>query len=200
MFATSDIEKPGTRLSDVAKQRATGPDVADSEAKQLFPVSIRLGRPTPRVDLGWQDLEGKAVSAACSVCHETRPPNRSNKQTSNLNEFHQGLTFSHNELSCLSCHNPENYNTLRLADGSTVEFTDVMRLCGQCHGPQFRDFQHGAHGGMTGYWDLTRGPRERNNCIDCHHPHHPQFPKMQPTFKPRDRGLTPATEHGSGSH
>jgi hypothetical protein len=63
----------------------------------------------------------------------------------------------------------------------------VMDLCGQCHGPQARDYAHGAHGGMTGYWDLSRGPRERNNCIDCHDPHAPAFPKVRPVFAPKDR-------------
>ncbi|MFT7633353.1 MAG: formate-dependent nitrite reductase cytochrome c552 subunit, partial [Mariniblastus sp.] len=74
-------------------------------------------------------------------------------------------------------------------DGTKVEFTDVMTLCAQCHGPQMTDYEHGAHGGMNGHWDLNRGPQTKNNCVDCHQPHAPKFPKMQPTFKPRDRFL-----------
>ena len=133
--------------------------------------------------------ETENVSVACSTCHSTRPAVVANKQTSDLDEFHQGLAFSHNSLSCLSCHNPNDYDSLRLADGTSLAYENVMQLCAQCHGPQTRDYNHGAHGGMTGYWDLSRGPRERNNCVDCHHPHTPQFPKMKPTFKPRDRFL-----------
>ena len=59
-----------------------------------------------------------------------------------------------------------------------------MTLCAQCHGPQFRDYQHGAHGGMTGYWDLTKGGRMRNNCIDCHDPHAPKYPTVTPGPRP----------------
>ncbi|APZ93881.1 Doubled CXXCH motif (Paired_CXXCH_1) [Fuerstiella marisgermanici] len=99
------------------------------------------------------------------------------------------MKFDHGKISCLSCHNAEDYDALKLADGSRIEFSDVMTLCGQCHGPQMRDYEHNVHGGMTGHWNLAWGPREKNNCVDCHNPHSPQFPKMQPTFKPRDRFL-----------
>ncbi|WP_339909455.1 cytochrome c3 family protein [Symmachiella dynata] len=113
-----------------------------------------------------------------------------------MDEFHGGMAFSHGAVSCLSCHNDQDYDALKLADGRRVEFTEVMTLCAQCHGPQMIAYQHGAHGGMTGHWDLTRGPQVKNNCIDCHNPHSPQFPKMQPTFKPRDRFLGQMrTEH-----
>jgi hypothetical protein len=78
-----------------------------------------------------------------------------------------------------------------------VEFADVMKLCAQCHGPQFRDYQHGAHGGMNGYWDLSRGGRSRNNCIDCHDPHAPAYVGAIPAPRPRDRFLTPA---GAAAH
>ena len=89
----------------------------------------------------------------------------------------------------------DDYDSLKLADGTRVEFTEVMTLCAQCHGQQMKDYEHGAHGGMNGYWDRSRGPQTKNNCVDCHNPHAPQFPKMQPTFKPRDRFLEKETEH-----
>ncbi|MCA9290696.1 MAG: hypothetical protein KDA25_06185, partial [Phycisphaerales bacterium] len=108
-----------------------------------------------------------------------------------------GMSFVHGDLACYSCHNPDDANTLRRADQTTVAYPDVKTLCAQCHGAKARDYDHGAHGGMNGYWDLTRGPRTRNTCIDCHDPHVPKFPMMIPTFKPRDRFLTPAA--GSGA-
>jgi formate-dependent nitrite reductase cytochrome c552 subunit len=86
----------------------------------------------------------------------------------------------------MSCHNAENYDSLRRADGQEVSFGRVMDLCAQCHGPQFRDYTHGAHGGMNGHWDLRSGPRTRNNCIDCHDPHAPAYPKVMPVFPPKD--------------
>ena len=164
-------------------------------AKRLFPVTIRKPTGPPRVETGLIDENNNAVTVSCSTCHATRKPNLENKVVADLNEFHSSLSFSHGNVSCMSCHNPDNYDALKLADGSKVEFTDVMTLCAQCHGQQMKDYEHGVHGGMSGYWDLTRGPRTKNNCVDCHNPHAPKFPKMQPTFKPRDRFL----EH-EGSH
>jgi nitrate reductase cytochrome c-type subunit len=166
-----------------------------SRTKQRFAVSIRKPEGPPRVDTGLTDAHGNAVTASCSTCHTIRKPNFKNKGVADLNEFHGALTFSHGSVSCLSCHNPEDYDSLKLADGTRVEFTDVMTLCAQCHGPQMKDYEHGVHGGMNGYWDLTRGPRTKNNCIDCHNPHAPQFPDMQPTFKPRDRFLKQEQAH-----
>lgn len=154
-----------------------------------FPVKIRKPAGPPRCDIGMKNAQGEPITVACSTCHSTRQPNPDNKTTEDLNEFHGSLAIAHGSLSCLSCHNADDYDSLKLADGRRIEFSDVMTLCAQCHGPQMKDYEHGAHGGMTGYWDLSRGPRTKNNCIDCHPPHAPQFPKMMPTFKPRDRFL-----------
>lgn len=161
-----------------------------------FPVRFRQPAGGPRVELAISTADGRAVTAACGTCHATRPPDIANRRGEDLDEFHQGLVFAHGKLTCLSCHNRADYDSLKLADGSPVAFSEVMTLCAQCHGPQMRDYLHGSHGGMTGHWDLSRGPRTRNNCVDCHDPHAPQFPQMQPTFKPRDRFLGP--HHAAG--
>ena len=163
-------------------------------------VIIRKPAGPPRVDLGVLDEAGRPSTAACSTCHSTRPPNHANRTPADLDEFHQSLAFAHGKVSCLSCHNPDDYDTLRLADATPVEYADVMELCSQCHGPQTRDYRHGAHGGMNGYWDLARGSRTRNNCVDCHDPHSPRFPAMRPTFKPRDRFLSGDDSSGTNQH
>jgi len=171
-----------------ATPRRSGADSPTSG--ELQPVIVHAPPAPPRVTVG-TSADGEAVTVRCSTCHSTRPPNRKNAHSSDLDEFHQGLAFAHGESSCLSCHDPENYDQLRLADGRAVQYADVMTLCGQCHGPQLRDYRHGSHGGMSGYWDLSRGPRTRNHCVDCHDPHAPAFPSMRPTFKPFDRFLSP---------
>jgi hypothetical protein len=50
---------------------------------------------------------------------------------------------------------------------------------------------------MRGYWDLTRGPRERNTCTDCHDVHAPLYPKVRPVFPPRDRGARQQLDRAS---
>ena len=169
---------------------------AAGEPRKLHPVTIHRPSGPPRVLLGVEGPDGKPLTAACSTCHATRAPNLANR-AADLDEFHQGLQFVHGDSSCYSCHDERDYDALKLADGRRVEYAEVMTLCSQCHGPQANDYAHGAHGGMTGYWDLTRGPRERNNCVDCHDPHAPKFPAMVPTFKPKDRFLDPPHESRS---
>ncbi len=187
-----------TELSSV--QSKSHPTNVESPAETTFKVTINRPSGAPRASTGQTDSSGNTVTVACSTCHTVRPPNPKNVSAADLNEFHGGLTFSHGTVSCLSCHNPDNYDTLKLADGRAIEYPDVMTLCAQCHGPQMRDYRNGAHGGMTGYWDLSRGPRARNNCVDCHDPHAPQFPQMKPTFKPRDRFLEAVDSKGSNGH
>jgi hypothetical protein len=180
-------------------------DHEESNQHGRFSVTIRKPAGPPRVDLGahnalgGHDAAGKPLTVACSTCHAARSANIATRESADLDEFHQGMAFAHGNLTCISCHNPNNYDTLHLADGSSVEYSEVMTLCAQCHGPKTRDYQHGAHGGMTGYWDLSRGPRTRNNCVDCHAPHAPRFPAMKPTFKPRDRFLDGVKSDNKGS-
>lgn len=78
---------------------------------------------------------------------------------------------------------------MHLADGKPLELSQSMELCAQCHGVQYRDYKKGSHGGMTGYWDLKRGPRERNHCTDCHAAHQPAYESVRPVHPPKDRYL-----------
>lgn len=174
-----DPDKPGQRA-------AAGPAPGSPH-----PVVIRQPDGKVMVDSGRRDAHGQPVMVACATCHDTRPPEPSIHSASELDEFHQGLAYAHGELSCLSCHNATDYDTLKLANSQAVDFSASMTLCAQCHGPQFRDYRNGSHGGMQGHWDLTRGGRTRNTCIDCHDPHHPAFPQVMPVFPPKpERGET----------
>lgn len=143
----------------------------------------------PGVQMAVTSFTGVPVTVSCATCHTTMPANRQLGSGGQMPvKFHQGLHYSHGGQSCLSCHNADNYDTLRLADGRSVPFSQAQQLCGQCHGPQTRDYLNGSHGGMTGYWDLSRGDRVRNTCTDCHDPHVPAYSVVQPVFAPRDRG------------
>ena len=145
---------------------------------------VRAPAGPPRVDTGRLDRAGRPVQVACSTCHAGASETEVVQTGGQLDAFHQDLTFVHGDLSCLSCHDPNDYDRLRRADGAPVAYPEVMLLCGQCHGAQRRAFEHGAHGGMTGYWDLSRGDRERNGCTDCHDPHAPAYPQVRPVFPP----------------
>lgn len=157
-------------------------------------VVVRDWGRRPEVDTGLRDDLGRPVRAACGTCHLSRPANAANRLAEDLDDFHQGLVVQHGSLRCVACHNADRgYDSLRLADGSPVNFEDVMQLCAQCHGPQHRDYLRGAHGGMQGYWDPQKGPRLRNNCLHCHDPHAPKYPAMRPAKGPNDRFLSPGS-------
>ncbi|MGB7326730.1 MAG: hypothetical protein WBD31_17780 [Rubripirellula sp.] len=165
-----------------------------------FEVNIRRPNGPPLVEMAAIDPQGRGGSVACSTCHSIRKPNVDNRTSATLDEFHQGFQFNHGTIACYSCHNSQNADSLRLADGTQVEFADVMTLCSQCHSKQAESFAHGAHGGMNGFWDLSRGPQTKNNCIDCHDPHAPAFPKMIVDFKPRDRFNDPVDHDHDHDH
>jgi hypothetical protein len=129
-------------------------------------------------------------SATCRTCHgqpvgdagtgEPAPPPGG--------RFHTGIALTHGDLSCEQCHDRQ-HTGLHLADGRALDFSQVIDLCSQCHGPQREAYEHGAHGGMNGAWDRRLGPTERNTCTDCHAAHAPAFQRVMPVFPPRDRFL-----------
>jgi formate-dependent nitrite reductase cytochrome c552 subunit len=144
------------------------------------------------------DGMGRPLRVACVTCHSQRQPAALPTSTAELDEFHGGLELAHGGLACASCHVLGDQTELHTADGKRLPMRDAIQLCAQCHGTQYRDYQHGAHGGMNGYWDLSRGDRVRNHCIDCHDPHLPAFQPSRPVLPPRDRGIMrhPGTPHG----
>lgn len=167
-----------------------------------FPVTFTPRTGAPRIVVGSHPISGEPLTASCTTCHATREPDASHGAGNLPKAFHQGLKFNHDHLACLACHDGKNYDQLHLASGQGVAFDSAMQLCAQCHSKQKEAFDHGAHGGMNGYWDLSRGPRTRHACMDCHDPHAPAFPHMQPSFKPHDRFLWDAPKHDAhdGSH
>lgn len=166
---------------------------------RLYPVEVRRPAGPPQVVVGEDPVTGATRLVSCTTCHATRVADPEHGRTKALDDFHGEIVFDHGAgaLGCNACHDPSDYDSLRGADGRRIAYADVMQLCAQCHSRQHESYRHGAHGGMNGHWDLSRGPRTRNTCTDCHDPHAPAFPSMKPTFKPIDRGLQP---DGSSDH
>jgi formate-dependent nitrite reductase cytochrome c552 subunit len=149
--------------------------------------ATEIHRPTTLgvVDTPVLDANGTPVGVACVTCHGPDPETAWAAREGGA--FHTGVELDHGAVTCDSCHDPDDRTRLHLADGTPVELADAMTLCAQCHGPQTRDYTRGSHGGMTGFWDTRRGPRERNNCVDCHAPHAPAYAQVLPVFPPADR-------------
>ncbi|MFO0563547.1 MAG: hypothetical protein U0269_36320 [Polyangiales bacterium] len=175
----------------------TAPDGGAADAAP-FAVSIHQPRWLEAISTRETDALGRPVEVRCETCHSTQQF-RLPDSVATLGGPHAGMRFEHGTNQCNSCHDPAQFNRLRLATGESIPMTESMRLCSQCHGLQARDYQHGAHGGMNGYWDLQRGPRTRNHCADCHDSHTPRFPQFSPAPPPRDLP-TSHRPSGAGSH
>jgi hypothetical protein len=167
------------------------PAASASAPAPRYSAEIHIPPKLTSIDTGKVDAMGRPIRAECVSCHTTRRPEALPASPADLREFHQGMSFQHGSLTCGSCHTVGAQDVLRKADGALLPMRDAMQLCAQCHGPQFRDYTHGSHGGMQGHWDLNRGPRLRNHCVDCHDPHTPQYQPSIPVLPPADRNLPP---------
>ncbi len=131
-------------------------------------------------------LEPKVVfsgfSFRCGECHNLFPSPRT--ATKSLLR-HKHIQLKHGiNIHCFNCHNIENRNTFVDDIGREIPFDSPELLCARCHGPVYRDWQHGAHGRTNGYWDISKGEMTRLKCIECQDPHQPPFPSMKPAQAP----------------
>ncbi len=170
---------------------------AVSSPEKRFPV--KLTRPTNfgGLDVTQREISGAPASIACQTCHQPGSTNALAARPGAPKDLHRDISLSHGDLSCQSCHQAANPGQLHGSDGRSFRLEDSMAHCSQCHGPQRRNYNHGAHGGMRGYWDLSRGARERNDCISCHPPHQPKYPQVTPMPGPKDRFARPRQHSGS---
>ena len=122
----------------------------------------------------------------CSDCHVDLEVDQTRRI---LTEEHDDIVLHHGGKWCFDCHNPDDRDYLRLADGKRIDFNESYRLCGQCHGPKLRDWKLGIHGKRTGQWD---GKKEYLLCAHCHNPHSPGFEPVTPLPPPiRPEDLRP---------
>lgn len=140
----------------------------------------------------------------CYVCHERgkAPILRFDaNQNLILPQEHANIVLAHGghnrNNNCFNCHNETNLELLQTRDGRELKFADSTRLCGSCHGPTYRDWEAGAHGRTSGFWNHELGAMQRKDCVNCHNPHAPHFPSRQPAPGPHHlrtlsaRGVNP---------
>jgi hypothetical protein len=118
----------------------------------------------------------------CSNCHAAMETNHKKRE---LKEEHTQIKLHHAETMrwCLDCHDIKNRDKLRLYNGELIKFTESYKLCGECHGPQYRDWRAGIHGKRTGYF-MGSGKRTYYLCAHCHDPHEPKFKPIKPEPPP----------------
>ena len=138
----------------------------------IAPVPIRqpLGDPPVAVVNNFE--------RTCVECHKlfkSKSPN-----TARVN-YHENIIMDHGANDqCINCHDYQDHNKLVLLGGKTILYSETVKLCSQCHGPTYRDWQKGMHGKTLGYWDISKGESRRLVCTECHDPHAPAYPVFPP--------------------
>jgi hypothetical protein len=125
----------------------------------------------------------------CSDCHRiiTSP-----LETDRTLTQHREIKLQHGiNTRCFNCHHRTNRDAFVDDYGSEIPWNQPQLLCAKCHGPVYRDWQHGAHGRTNGYWDLKQGVQTRRRCIECHDPHCPPFAPLVPAPGPRTLRMGP---------
>jgi hypothetical protein len=125
----------------------------------------------------------------CSECHKIIP---SPTETDRRLTQHTEIQLDHGiNTRCFNCHHPTNRDTFVDDYGREIPWDQPQLLCSKCHGPVYRDWQHGAHGRTNGYWDRSQGTQTRRRCIECHDPHHPSFTELVPAPGPNTLRMGP---------
>jgi hypothetical protein len=127
----------------------------------------------------------------CYTCHEKGkpPPLRFDaNQNIIIPKEHANIVMGHGRHNrnnnCFNCHNESNLEQFQTRDGRELKLSESTPLCGSCHGPTYRDWEAGAHGRISGYWDRELGAFTRKDCVQCHNPHLPAFPPRKPAPGP----------------
>jgi hypothetical protein len=118
----------------------------------------------------------------CSECHNLFP---SPPETVRTLTQHTNIVLKHGiNTRCFNCHHLTNRDAFVDDWGREIPYDQPQLVCAKCHGPVYRDWLHGSHGRVNGYWDATKGPAQRRKCVECHDPHEPPFPPMKPAPPP----------------
>lgn len=179
-------------LADRGSQAAARPEIALVDPGFLDPAPWR--RTYANLVAAKEDMS----DFDCYACHERDqpPPIRFDEQHNIiLPQEHANIVLGHGSHNrnnlCFNCHNEHDLLTFQARDGRVLRFQDSTSLCGSCHGPTYRDWEAGAHGRISGYWDRSKGEAHRLDCANCHDPHRPRIPSRAPAPPPHP--LRPAT-------
>jgi hypothetical protein len=148
---------------------------------------------------------GDTSDYSCYACHDhgkTPELNFDEDHRIILSEMHEDIILSHGRHNrnnnCFNCHDENNLELLQTRDGRELPIAQSAELCGSCHGPTYRDWEAGAHGRSSGFWNPAFGEQFRKTCVACHDPHNPSFPPREPA--PGPNPIRPAGETFSSKH
>lgn len=132
----------------------------------------------------------------CVMCHDGMTVPFPKDKKPRLITMHQDIVEDSMELMhgegaiwCLDCHNATNRNTLIDHRGKEISFNQPQKLCGKCHGVEYRHWRMGIHGKRIGSWNAG-GKKRWWLCTECHNPHTVQINRFRP-LKPEPAPVLP---------
>ncbi len=179
-------------LATVAVVLTVRPLRFDSPVTAAVPVAASIIDTTPNRPTAMQPLYRiGAFTFHCNECHRSVPaPHAAGQEVTK----HADVVMAHGmNTRCLNCHHPTNREVFVDDYGKEIPWDQPQLLCAKCHGPVYRDWQHGSHGRINGYWDRSRGAQVRLKCVECHDPHHPPFPPLASAPGPHTLRVEPHT-------
>ncbi len=186
---------PGTIRVSAAQLIRSGGDTSGLQCYACHdpktPPQIRYDA-NHRVVLPKEHLDLIFAMRNCAECHPPDDPVKIDyavdgtvilpKAHSNLDRMAHGR-YLRNE-DCYNCHESNRLDHLHTPEGKEITFDQATELCAGCHGTQYRDWEAGAHGRRSGYWNRATGPMQRQECASCHDPHAPAFTPLIPQAPP----------------
>jgi hypothetical protein len=157
-------------------------DVSPVPAWVTDTTPVRQPRLRPMYKVG-------AFTYRCSECHKII---LSPLETDRTLTQHVEIKLQHGlNTRCFNCHHRTNRDAFVDDYGKEIPWDQPQLLCAKCHGPVYRDWQHGAHGRTNGYWNLEQGTQTHRRCIECHDPHCPPFAPLAPAPGPHTLRMGP---------
>jgi hypothetical protein len=161
-------------------KNATAPIDDEKQIDAVLALPIKSVRVMEKYQGGYFRTETRTEKIQrfkCSQCHNNKPVRAA--QAAEM--AHGEIVLVHGSptrpLSCYTCHNKDERDSLVTEQGINVDMDHSYQLCGQCHFRQKKDWVGGAHGKRISYW---AGQRVVKNCTGCHDPHSPRFKKRWP--------------------
>ena len=183
MIAAGCGNRDGTRVAAPPVSLETDEDEL-RELKSIPHVPAQGARATNRTPFFVEARANNLTQFPCTRCHE-EPFAESLPPEIQRRTMHLDIVSNHAPgeiMNCITCHNPDDMDTLRLGNADPVAMDHAYRLCSVCHFEQARDWAGGAHGKRLAGW---LGKRVIMNCASCHDPHEPQFDIRWPAATPR---------------
>jgi hypothetical protein len=139
-------------------------------------------KPAPAAEIAKDLMSSTEIISYCNDCHIDLKPDRRRQDLTDMHGKLFTLFERENDNSwCISCHKMNGRDSLNLASGKFLTFSELHQICNQCHPGKLMEWEVSVHGKKTMEWSdekryLLRVPMDYN--------HKPRFNEFTPEPPP----------------